>query len=183
MDDRRLVRVSKYLAKHLRHQPQRLGLTPDAAGWVGVDALLRACEQAGFALTRAELEEVVARNDKRRFAFDETGARIRASQGHSIGVDLGLRPLVPPHELYHGTIAAMLPAILDEGLRPMGRHHVHLSVDVETARRVGGRRGRPVVLAVDAAAVHAEGVPLSRSDNGVWLVAAVAPTHLRVVER
>jgi putative RNA 2'-phosphotransferase len=128
MDDRRLVRVSKYLAKHLRHQPQRLGLALDAAGWVEVDALLRACEQAGFALTRAELEEVVARNDKRRFAFDETGARIRASQGHSIGVDLGLRPLVPPDELYHGTIAAMLPAILDEGLRPMGRHHVHLSV-------------------------------------------------------
>jgi putative RNA 2'-phosphotransferase len=182
MDDRRLVRVSKYLAKHLRHQPDRLGLAVDAAGWVEIDALLRACDRAGFALTRAELCEVVERNDKRRFAVDETGSRIRANQGHSIPVDLGLAPQVPPEELFHGTHVAALPAILTSGLRPMGRHHVHLSPDPDTARRVGGRRGRPVVLAVAAAALHAEGVPLYRTDNDVWLVSDVPAARLRVVE-
>jgi putative RNA 2'-phosphotransferase len=181
MDDRRLVRVSKYLAKHLRHQPERLGLELDEGGWVDVDALLRACARNGVALTRADLEEVVARNDKRRFSFDAAGTRIRANQGHSVPVDLGLPAVEPPPTLYHGTNERALRTVLAEGLRPMGRHHVHLSPDVETARRVGARRGRPVVLVVDAAALHRTGATFSVSDNGVWLVAEVPPGHLRIL--
>jgi len=180
MDERRLVKVSKYLAKHLRHQPERLGLTLQPGGWVRIDELLEACEAAGFDLSRAELESVVARNDKQRFATDPTGELIRASQGHSIPVDLGLEPVAPPAVLYHGTGAGSVEAILRQGLRPMGRHHVHLSPDTATARRVGARHGRPVVLAVDAAAMHAAGEVFYRSDNGVWLVAGVPATFLSV---
>lgn len=178
MDERRRVKVSKYLARHLRHQPERLGLTLRPDGWVEVDALLDACRKAGFALSRAELEEVVATSDKQRFSFDDARELIRANQGHSVAVDLGLAPAQPPTTLYHGTGAGSVDAILREGLNAMGRHHVHLSVDVPTARRVGARHGRPVVLAVDAAAMHADGHQFFVSANGVWLTESVPPARL-----
>ncbi|GGZ68919.1 putative RNA 2'-phosphotransferase [Streptomyces subrutilus] len=177
MDDRRTVKVSKYLSKHLRHQPERIGLTLDPRGWVEVEDLLRAAAGHGFALTRAELDHVVAANDKQRFAVE--GTRIRASQGHTVAVDLDLPEAEPPAYLYHGTVAAALEPIRAEGLRPMARHHVHLSPDRETATRVGARRGRPVVLAVDAAAMRAAGHVFRVSANGVWLVDAVPPGFLR----
>ena len=181
MDDARLVRVSKFLSKHLRHQPERLGLELAPGGWVSVDALLAACAERGFPLTRAELDDVVARNDKRRFAFDPTGALIRANQGHSVAVDLGLEPAIPPTVLYHGTGERAVASILREGLTRMRRHHVHLSPDVETARRVGARHGRPTVLAVDSGAMHRAGFTFYRSANGVWLVDRVPPIYLRQV--
>jgi len=179
VDQARLVKISKYLARHLRHSPDRIGLRLDEAGWVDVDVLLAACNARGFRLTRAELDEVVRRNDKRRYAYDETGGRIRASQGHSVAVDLGLVPAEPPRLLYHGTTAAAVPAILTEGLRPMRRLAVHLSPDEATARRVGGRHGRPVVLTVDAAAMARDGYAFTRSENGVWLVDAVPTSYLQ----
>lgn len=180
MDDRRTVKVSKYLSKHLRHQPERIGLTLDPAGWVEIDTLLAAAAAHGFPVTRAELDHVVAVNDKRRFAVE--GGRIRASQGHSVEVALGLPPATPPPYLYHGTVARSLDAIRAEGLRPMNRHDVHLSADRETATRVGARRGRPVVLAVDAGAMHRDGHIFHVSANGVWLTDAVPPRYLRFSE-
>ncbi|MEU5808935.1 RNA 2'-phosphotransferase [Streptomyces sp. NPDC047718] len=178
MDDRRTVKVSKYVSKHLRHQPERIGLTLDLHGWVEIDALLRAAAAHGFPITRAELDHVVAANDKQRFAVE--GTRIRANQGHTVPVDLDLPATEPPAYLYHGTVAAALGAIRAEGLRPMARHHVHLSPDRETATRVGARRGRPIVLSVDAGAMHAAGHVFRVSANGVWLVDAVPPQFLRL---
>ncbi|WP_442922109.1 RNA 2'-phosphotransferase [Microbispora sp. ATCC PTA-5024] len=177
MDERRMVRISKYLAKHLRHQPERIGIELDAHGWVDVGVLLDAAARDGFPFSRGELEEVVERNDKKRYVIDV--GRIRASQGHSVEVDLALPAAEPPPLLYHGTVAAVLPAIREQGLRPMARHHVHLSPDRETATRVGGRRGRPVILEVDAAAMQAAGHAFHVSANGVWLVAHVPPAFLR----
>ncbi|MFI6278588.1 RNA 2'-phosphotransferase [Streptomyces sp. NPDC050988] len=177
MDERRTVKVSKYLSKHLRHQPERIGLTLDEGGWVEIETLMAAAEAHGFRFTRDELDHVVANNDKRRFAIE--GSRIRASQGHSVEVDLGLAAAIPPAYLYHGTVARSLDAIRAEGLRPMNRHDVHLSPDRETATRVGARRGRPVVLSVDAAAMHRDGHEFRVSANGVWLTAAVPPRYLR----
>ena len=179
MDEARLVRISKYLSKHLRHRPDLLGLELEPGGWVAVDALLEACARKGPRIYRAELEEVVARNDKRRFSFDESGSRIRANQGHSVEIDLELEAVEPPAVLYHGTAERTVGAILREGLRRMRRHHVHLSGDVETARRVGQRHGRPEVLAVDAAAMRRDGFSFYRSANGVWLVESVPPGYLR----
>lgn len=179
MDAKRLVKTSKYLSRHLRHQPERLGLTLEPGGWVRVDELLRACAQHSFPLTEAELREVVAGNDKRRFSFDEAGTRIRANQGHSVEIDLGLEPAAPPPLLFHGTGRPSLDAILREGLERRGRHHVHLCEDVETATRVGARHGKPVVLEVDAAAMAADGHEFFLTDNGVWLTGAVPPRFLR----
>ncbi|MGW1223819.1 RNA 2'-phosphotransferase [Streptomyces sp. NPDC001515] len=178
MDERRTVKVSKYLSKHLRHQPERIGITLDAHGWVAIDDLLKALARHRVPLTRAELDHVVATNDKRRFAIE--GDRIRASQGHTVDVDLGLPPAEPPAYLYHGTVARFLEPIREQGLRPMNRTHVHLSPDRETATRVGARRGRPVVLSVDAGAMHRQGHVFRVSANGVWLADAVPARFLRL---
>lgn len=179
MDKTRQVKISKYLSKHLRHEPERLGLILAPGGWVSVEELLAACRQNHFPVTRDELEEVVASSDKQRFAFDPTGTRIRANQGHSTEVDLQLAPVAPPALLYHGTAEPTIEPILRDGLCKMARHHVHLSCDVETARNVGARHGRPVILAVDADGMQRDGYTFYRSANGVWLVDSVPPQYLR----
>ncbi len=178
MDPRRLVRASKYIARVLRHDPGRAGVRLDPQGWTSVDALLAGLGRANVRLSRAELDEVVAGNDKKRFEFSADRTRIRARQGHSVPVDLGLAPAVPPEVLYHGTVGRFLPAITAEGLRPMNRHDVHLSPDQETAARVGARRGRPVVLSVAAGRMHRDGHGFRVTGNGVWLVPAVPPEYL-----
>jgi putative RNA 2'-phosphotransferase len=175
----RLVRVSKYLAKHLRHAPEAIDLALEPGGWVPVADLLAAAARHGFPFTRDELDEAVRTNDKRRFAFDGTGTRIKANQGHSTEVNLQFTPAEPPAVLYHGTADRNRDAILRDGLLKMRRHHVHLSADVPTATAVGRRHGRPVVFAVDAAAMAADGIAFYRSDNGVWLADHVPATYLR----
>ena len=169
MDVNRLTKVSKYLSKHLRHQPERLGLTLQAGGWVEVKDLLAACRKNNFPISQEELESVVAESDKQRFAFDETGEKIRANQGHSTEVDLQLSPLEPPELLYHGTGERSVEAIMQAGILKMSRHHVHLSPDTETARRVGMRHGKPTILIVKAKEMHAAGHVFYCSANGVWL--------------
>lgn len=181
MDDKRTVKASKFLSLVLRHRPERIGVALDEGGWVDVDVLLAACAAHGRRLTRAELDHVVATNNKKRFGYSEDGRRIRANQGHTVEVDLGLAAAVPPDVLFHGTATRTLPLILDEGLRPMARQDVHLSADRETAVRVGSRHGRPVVLAVDAGGLAATGHVFRVSANGVWLSGPIAPRWLRVL--
>ncbi|PLZ99370.1 RNA 2'-phosphotransferase [Fischerella thermalis CCMEE 5268] len=182
MNNSRLIKISKYLSKHLRHQPERIGLKLAPGGWVNVDELLAACKNNQFPITRAELNEVVANNDKKRFSFDSTGALIRANQGHSTEVDLQLEQVSPPDVLYHGTGHKVVDAILQTGLNKMSRHHVHLSADIATAKTVGARHGKPVVFIIDAAAMHETGYSFYCSDNGVWLVDHVPPEYLQKKE-
>lgn len=165
------------MSKALRHSPDRAGLILDPAGWTPVDVLL-----AALRIDRAELDEVVAGNDKQRFAVErgtDGVLRIRANQGHSVPVDLGLPPATPPDLLYHGTSTGALESIRATGLHRGGRHHVHLSADTDTAYRVGARRaGRVVILTIDAAAMAADGHVFYRSANGVWLTDAVPASYL-----
>jgi putative RNA 2'-phosphotransferase len=164
------VRVSKFLSLVLRHDPRRIGIRLDDAGWTGVSELLAACAAHGVSITRAELTALVAASDKQRFALSADGQRIRANQGHSVEVDLQLVAVAPPATLYHGTVASAISSIRKGGLVRGERHHVHLSADVETASRVGARRGKPVILTVRAADMAAAGHVFYRSANGVWLV-------------
>ncbi len=180
MDDARLIKISKYLSKHLRHDPAGLGLTLAPGGWVPVADLLAACARRRFSVTQVELEEVVAQNSKQRFSFDATRTLIRANQGHSVEVDLQLEPASPPDLLYHGTGHHTADIIGRMGLDKMRRHHVHLSADLETARAVGARHGRPVIFMVDAAAMAQAGHLFYRSENGVWLTDVVPPEFLRL---
>ncbi|MGH1415128.1 MAG: RNA 2'-phosphotransferase [Pelagimonas sp.] len=167
--------ISKFLSYVLRHDPASIGLTLDRGGWAEVQALI---DRATLPLTQSDIETVVATSDKQRFALSEDGKRIRANQGHSIDVDLGLKPIAPPDRLFHGTAQTSLTAILAQGLTAQSRHHVHLSPDPDTARTVGMRHGSPVVLVIDAAAMHAAGYVFFKSQNGVWLSDHVPPTFL-----
>jgi len=172
------VRDSKFLSGVLRHNPGKIGVELDAAGWVDVDVLLAALASHGRRVGRSRLDYVVEHNNKKRFEYDASGTRIRASQGHSVPVDLGYESRVPPETLYHGTATRSLDSIFSEGLKPGRRHHVHLSVDIETAAKVGARHGKPAVLVVAAARMHEAGHEFFRSTNGVWLTEHVAPQYL-----
>jgi putative RNA 2'-phosphotransferase len=176
------VTISKYLSKHLRHQPERLGLELLPGGWVEVDKLLAATSQNGFEITLSELQQVVATSDKQRFAFDETGKLVRANQGHSVEVDLKLPVQTPPAVLYHGTHSKVVDTILTTGLQKMSRHHVHLTTDLESAQRVGARRGKSCILAIDAQSMDRDGYQFYCTENNVWLVDNIPPKYLSFLE-
>ena len=182
MNEKLLVKKSKWLSKHLRHSPELIGLTLKPGGWVEVADLLDAARRAHFSLSRSELEEVVARNDKQRFSFDESGTKIRANQGHSTEVDLQLEARVPPPVLFHGTGAQNKDVLLHHGLNKMRRHHVHLSLDLETARRVGARHGKPIIFVIDAVKMSLDGIEFFCSDNEVWLVDSIPPQYLSLLD-
>ena len=173
-----LVAWSKFLSLVLRHKPGSIGIALDPAGFVAVDTLLAACASHGRPLTRAELEQVVQQNSKQRFAFSADGLMIRASQGHSVPVQLDHAACAPPEVLYHGTVQRFLADIRSQGLCKQARHHVHLSPSRQEAEAVGARRGVAVVLEVRAAAMASQGFVFFRSPNGVWLTDEVPPDFL-----
>jgi putative RNA 2'-phosphotransferase len=181
MDEKQRTKLSKFLSLVLRHKPGEIGLTLEEGGWVAVDKLINACAEHGKKFTLAELREVVETNDKKRFSFDETGAKIRANQGHSVEVEIEFEEREPPATLFHGTAEKNLGVIFAEGLKKMSRHHVHLSPDTETARAVGVRYGKPVILEIDTPRMLAAGFKFCVSANGVWLVDAVPPEFLKIL--
>lgn len=178
MHDKARTAASKFISYLLRHEPEAAGLTLDPAGWVEVSVLLEACSRHGHSISPDELRELVATNPKQRFALSPDNLRIRANQGHSTPVDLGYEPSEPPDILFHGTVAKNLPSIRASGLQRMERHHVHLSSDEQTAVSVASRRGKSVVLIIDARAMREAGHTFYQSPNGVWLTDAVPPTFI-----
>ena len=175
------AKISKLMSYWLRHKPEDARLKLSDAGWTDVTALLNALKDKGVECDLERLTGIVADNDKKRFQLSGDGRSIRARQGHSIDVDLDLVSITPPEVLYHGTAERFLAAIWRDGLKPMQRHHVHLSGDVETARAVGKRHGKPAILHVLAEAMDQNGYRFYRTNNGVWLVDTVPPEFLRII--
>lgn len=180
MNEQQKTHKSKLLSLVLRHQPEIIGLNLDANGWAIIDELLLKLSEHGKAITRTELDEIVATNNKKRFAFNDDTTKIRANQGHSMSVDLNLLRQKPPEILFHGTIEKSLHRIMQSGLERMSRQHVHLSADMETAIKVGSRRGKPVVLMIKSGLMHQDGIPFYLSENGVWLTDAVPVKYIVV---
>jgi putative RNA 2'-phosphotransferase len=172
-----VTQVSKTLSYWLRHRPDDAGLTLSPEGWAPADDVFAQLRDR-FEISFDDLISVVELNDKQRFEFTPDLSAIRARQGHSVEVDLALEPAAPPEVLFHGTVERFLDAILVEGLKPMARHHVHLSSDMDTARKVATRRGKPVILRVDARGMAATGAVFFLTANGVWLTDAVAANWL-----
>lgn len=173
-----LVSTSKFLSLVLRHQPEKIGLVLNEEGWAVVDELLERAVGHGVKLDRPTLDEIVSTNEKKRFRFSDDGLCIRASQGHSIEVQLNLPPVAPPAVLFHGTATRFWPSIRKSGLLKGGRRHVHLSADAETARKVGARHGKPLVLRIDSMRMHGDNHVFYVSENGVWLAEHVPPRYL-----
>jgi putative RNA 2'-phosphotransferase len=179
MTEKEIIRTSKFLSLILRHEPERVQLTLDSVGWVPVEDLLKAVNQSGVTLSREQLEQIVATSDKKRFAFSDDGQRIRASQGHSVEVELQYEPQTPPEFLYHGTATRFLGSIRQHGLQKMERHDVHLSAETKMTLQVGGRHGKPVLLVIRAGDMHRAGHVFRCSANGVWLVDHVPPKYIQ----
>jgi len=172
--------ISKFISLVLRHKPEVIGIELDDKGFADLDELIKKsnAHRPGLNMTLENVHDVVANNDKKRFVLSEDGKRIKAAQGHSIKVELELKKEVPPFVLYHGTVEKFLPAIRKSGLLKMNRHHVHLSKDLATAMNVGGRRGTPVILTVNARKMYADGYAFYLSENGVWLTESVPPEYI-----
>jgi putative RNA 2'-phosphotransferase len=170
---------SKFLSLILRHHPEKIGITLDENGWADVDELLAKMNAAGTAISKEILSEVVSANDKQRFAFNSNQTQIRASQGHSVNIDLDLKEQIPPAFLYHGTVAGFISSIQAEGLQKMQRTHVHLSADIATAQKVGSRRGKPVILTIQSGQMYKDGLQFFLSANGVWLTNHVPSVYIQ----
>lgn len=177
MHKSRLVRISKYLSKHLRHNPERLGLHLGPGGWVGFKALLKACKRHNFCLTREQIEYVVAYGDKPRFSISQ-GKYIRANYGHSAKVDLQYVPAQPPPVLFHGTAEHNVESILRDGIKSMGRQYVHLSQDAESARKVGQRHGKPAILRIDTKGMIEDHYSFFFAEAGIWLTEQVPVKYI-----
>ncbi len=162
-------KISKFLSLVLRHDPGRIGIELDPHGWTDCGHLIDAACRNGIRLDHALLVEIVRSSDKQRFALSDDQTRVRANQGHSVEVDLSLKPVTPPAVLFHGTVDKFIPSIRETGIEKGQRHHVHLSPDIDTASKVGERRGKPVILKVGAKRMHASGREFFLSGNGVWL--------------
>jgi putative RNA 2'-phosphotransferase len=178
IDKNTTVRISKLLSFWLRHDPDAGNLVLDGEGWTPVEAVLNALAKASQPASPEALQHVVDTSEKKRFELSPDGARLRARQGHSVEVQGDWVAAAPPELLFHGTVERFLPAIRQEGLRPMARHHVHLSPDLDTARQVGGRRGDAVILRVQSGAMARAGHEFFRTGNDVWLTSAVPPAFL-----
>jgi len=170
--------TSKFLSLVLRHKPEEINLKLDSNGWADTDELIEKLNHRGFNINFELLEEVVITNDKQRFSFNEDYSAIRANQGHSVDIDLALKPIKPPELLYHGTVAKFIDAIKTEGLQKMSRRHIHLSRDVDTAKKVGARRGKPVILFIDSGKMADDGYLFFVSENGVWLTDQVPVKYI-----
>lgn len=165
--------LSKYISLLLRHKPEALGITLEPTGWTDVNEMLRKMQEKGIKVDLAQLQEVVAKDNKQRYSFNADQTKIRANQGHSIDVDLGFEPQTPPEFLYHGTATRFLASIQKTGLESRSRQHVHLSDNLETAQKVGKRHGKPVILTVRAKELQELGQHFFLSENGVWLTGKV----------
>ena len=175
-----LTSISKFLSLVLRHRPQVVGMQLDSEGWLPIAELIDNANRRGHQLSLELLHKVVESCEKKRFSLSDDGLRIRANQGHSVrDVELNLDAVTPPSVLYHGTVAAFVNSIREQGLLKRSRNHVHLSADVETASKVGARRGQPVILMIRAEEMHQSGCIFYLSANGVWLTDAVPVSFIQ----
>jgi putative RNA 2'-phosphotransferase len=174
-------KLSKTMAYALRHKPEEFGLTLNSEGWVSFTVFVEAMNSAmKFPVTEELITEIVVSDNKQRYTVKN--GMIRAAQGHSFPIELGIPQSTPPEFLFHGTTTSTLPLIFAEGLKSMSRAHVHLSSNIETAKTVGARHGKPVVLQVKALAAHQQGIKFFQAENGVWLATPIPATFIMVSE-
>lgn len=179
ISEKQLTHISKFLSLVLRHQPETISIQLDQNGWTDVNELIEKANDYGIYFDKETLKHIVVTNSKKRFAFNDTLDKIRASQGHSIEIELGYTNQKPPTILFHGTAEKFVQSILDTGLEKRNRQHVHLSSDLETALKVGQRHGKPSIFKVLAEQMYNDNFQFYISDNGVWLTDNVPTKYLK----
>lgn len=173
------IKISKFLSLVLRHKPETIDLELDENGWADTNFLIQRMLKANYSIDIENLKDIVKSSDKQRFKFNNDFSKIRANQGHSINVDLKLEQKLPPEILFHGTATRNIESIKQQGLLKQNRHHVHLSSDLETAKKVGMRYGKPIVLKIEAWKMNEDGLEFYLSENGVWLTDKVDVKYIK----
>ncbi len=179
MDAKKEKNRSKFLSLLLRHQPELLHLEIEEGGWTNTKILIEKINQKNDTFTFQQLEEIVENDDKQRFGFNEDKTKIRANQGHSTKVEMNYQPKTPPPVLYHGTATTNVESILKNGILKGNRQFIHLSVDTETAQKVGSRHGKPYIFKIETFKMQEAGILFYCSENGVWLVDFIPKEFLK----
>ncbi|MCG8702451.1 MAG: RNA 2'-phosphotransferase [Bacteroidales bacterium] len=182
IDKKHHTKLSKFLSMVLRHKPEVIEITLDSNGWTSVSQLLEKMNSYGKQIDFETLEVILETNNKKRFSFNEDKTKIRANQGHSVEIELGYERKYPPSVLYHGTSDKNVVSIYKSGIQKKKRHHVHLSKDIETAKSVGQRHGKPVIFEILTEEMHNEGYEFFESKNGVWLTDEIPVRFIRKME-
>ena len=173
-----LIKTSRFISLILRHKPETIGITLDEHGWANVEELIAGVNKK-YPIDMQILEKIVNDDDKNRYSFNGDKTMIRANQGHSIAVDVELKKLNPPDILYHGTGEKYVESIERQGLIRKNRLYVHLSNDIEIAKKVGKRHGKPVIYEIDCKKMIEDGIEFFKSENNVWLVESVPVKYLK----
>jgi putative RNA 2'-phosphotransferase len=169
-------RLSRLLAFILRHHPEEVRVTLDAQGGVDLDVLATAISsQPSFeAVTRRQIVDFVSSGPAAQ-RFEIIGNRIRARYGHTLPQAVEYEAAEPPEFLFYGTEPSAAETILTEGLKPLDRQRVHLSVDTPAAREVGRRRcSTPVILRIDTVCAQKGGAKFYCGGPAVWLSDEIA---------
>lgn len=176
-----LTGISKFISFILRHNKGEVDIKVDEHGWCNVEELIGVVAERNKGFNMAMLERIVAEDSKNRYSFNDDKTLIRANQGHSIAVDLDLKPVKPPTVLYHGTASRFLDNIKKDGIKSMSRNHVHMSDSIENAFNIGKRHGHPIVLEIDTESMYKDKYNFYRSENGVWLTDFVPEKYILTV--
>ena len=181
MKDWRRIKISKFLSYVLRHDPEKIKLNMDSAGWVKIDELIEK-SQSEREFTREEFDEIVKGCDSQRFTVSKDGKSVRSAQGHTLDIDLKLKSVVPPDKLYHGTAWKSVEKIMKEGLQKMERQHVHMYSEerLEKAKSTGARHGKSVILEIESRKFWEHGYVVYKSDNNVYLTDHVPPQYIKI---
>lgn len=183
ISEKQQTHISKFLSLVLRHKPETIGIQLDQNGWIDISELVEKSNKYGVKFDRETLNHIVATNSKKRFAINDKFDKIRASQGHSVEIELGYTSQKPPKTLFHGTSEKSVQSILEKGLKRQNRQHVHLSSDIETAKKVGQRHGKPYIFKVFAEQMFNDNFEFFISENEVWLTDNVPEKYLSGQEK
>jgi putative RNA 2'-phosphotransferase len=161
--------LGKLMAYVLGHRPDEFGLVPDEEGFVRLKDLLKALsEEPGWGYVRkSHIHEVLitCRGD----AFVTEDDRIKAA--HPQESVSPIPGVVPPKLLYHCVRQKAYPVVCQEGISPMGQHHVFLATTEEMALRMGKRRdSKPVLVTVQAQRASEAGVAFSMQGELIYMV-------------
>lgn len=174
-------RLSKELSFILRHHPEQYNLRLDCEGFVLIDDLIR--EISNKRKEQIDLNDIMKAievSDKIRLEIIDN--KIRALYGHSDNDVVKKEPMCPPDILYHGTSHKAISSIMKEGLKPMTRQFVHLSIDVATAKIVGERRDKePIILEIDAKSAYLEGLKFYKGNECVWLCDYINQKYIKII--
>lgn len=120
---------------------------------------------------------------KGRFELKENAIRARYGHAKRLGVKIDYQEDEERKILYHGTSAVNLKSILEEGIKPMKRHMVHLAASIQDAIETALRKDRNIVIfEINAEKLRKEGFKIYKASDRIYVTSYVPPSAIRRYE-